>query len=151
MQLPASLGKTFITHPLWEDKLNGTEIISWSHWSVYYAKGKCDIHYKYQEKVNKLFEQLVTNVWVLMKDCNNANSEEMIRGWLVFGIRSSRVRKKLQNFSSDLMLENKIAQTQLKTIARSNSGACKLTVYAISSFQRKMCLKMCKDKTRNLI
>lgn len=65
-----------------------------------------------------------------MKDCSYANSEEMIRDHIVFGIQLPRVREKLLKVGSDLTLEKAIdiarshemAQAQLKTIASSSTG-----------------------------
>ncbi|XP_024117609.1 uncharacterized protein K02A2.6 [Oryzias melastigma] len=84
--------------------------------------------YKFHEKVqgaSEPFEQFVTDLRLLAKDCNYANSEEMIRDRVVFGIYSPRVREKLLSVGSDLTLEkaidvarsHEIAQAQLKTFA----------------------------------
>lgn len=89
--------------------------------------------YKFHEKVqgaNEPFEQFVTDLRLLVKDCNYASSEEMIRDRIVFGIQSPKVREKLLNVGSDLTLDkaidiarsHEIAQAQLKTIDGSSSS-----------------------------
>lgn len=88
--------------------------------------------YKFNEKVqgqNEPFEQFVTDLRLLAKDCNYANSEEMIRDRVVFGIRSPRVREKLLDAGSELTLDkaidivrsHEIAQEQLRTISGSSN------------------------------
>lgn len=88
--------------------------------------------YKFHEKVqgaSEPFEQFVTDLRLLVKDCNYANSEEMIRDRIVFGIQSPKVREKLLNVGSDLTLDkaidiarsHEIAQAQMKTIDGSSS------------------------------
>lgn len=100
--------------------------------------------YRFHEKVqgaSEPFEQFVTDLKLLVQDCNYANSEEMIRDRIVFRIHSPRVREKLLNVGSDLTLEKAVdiarshdmAQAQLKTIASgSGSGPREQTVHAIS-------------------
>ena len=62
-----------------------------------YAMPKTNVifaRYKFHEKiqgVNEPFEQFVTDLRLLVKDCNYANNEEMIRDRIVFGIHSPRV------------------------------------------------------------
>ena len=61
--------------------------------------------YKFHEKVqgiNEPFEQCMTDLRLLMKDCNYANSEELIQDRVVFGIHSPRVREKLLSVGSEL-------------------------------------------------
>lgn len=100
--------------------------------------------YKFNEKVqgqNEPFEQFVTDLRLLVKDCNYANSEEMIRDRIVFGIRSPRVREKLLDAGSDLTLDkaidivrsHEIAQEQLKTISGGNGEQ---SVHAVSRRQQ---------------
>lgn len=68
------------------------------------------IRYKFHEKVQGVsepFEQFVTDLSLLVKDCNYANSEE-IRDCVVFRIHLPIVREKLLNVGSDLTLDKAI-------------------------------------------
>ena len=59
--------------------------------------------YKFHEKVqgaSESFEQFVTELRLLVKDCDYANNDEMVRDCIVFGIHSPRVREKLLNVGS---------------------------------------------------
>ena len=110
-----------------------------------YAMPKTNVifaRYKFHEKiqgVNEPFEQFVTDLRLLVKDCNYANSEEMIRDRIVFGIHSPGVREKLLNVGSNLTLDkaidiarsHELAQAQLKTIAGGYNGPHEQTVHAI--------------------
>lgn len=98
--------------------------------------------YKFHEKVQtagETFEQFVTELRLLAKDCAYADTEEMVRDRIVIGIHSPRVREKLLNVGSDLTLDKAIdiarshemAQAQLRTIAN-------LTVLARSNERRML-------------
>lgn len=114
--------------------------------------------YKFHEKVqgaNEPFEQFLTDLRLLVKDCNYANNEEMVRDRVVFGIHSPKVREKLLNVGSDLTLDRAIdivrshdmAQAQLKTIASGSSGLQEQTVHAIGRhYSRKTAWKTRQDK-----
>ena len=89
--------------------------------------------YKFHEKTqgaSEPFEQFVTELRLLAKDCGYANSEEMIRDRVVFGVHSHKVREKLLNVGSDLTLDKaidiarsyEIARVQLQTIDGRNSS-----------------------------
>lgn len=100
--------------------------------------------YKFNERVqglNEPFEQFVTDLKLLVKDCNYANSEEMVRDRIVFGIHSPRVREKLLSVGSDLTLDkaidiarsHEVALAQLKTISGGgNSSPNEPSVHAVS-------------------
>ncbi|XP_073722699.1 uncharacterized protein [Misgurnus anguillicaudatus] len=86
--------------------------------------------YKFHERIQgatETFEQFVTELRLLVKDCAYADSEEMVRDRIVFGIHSPRVREKLLSVGSELTLDkamdiarsHEIAQAQLKTFANS--------------------------------
>lgn len=58
--------------------------------------------YRFHERIqgaNESFEQFVTELRLLVKDCAYADSEEMVRDRVVFGIHSPRVREKLLSLS----------------------------------------------------
>ena len=65
---------------------------------------------------------------LLAKDCGYANSKEMIRDRVVFGVDSHKVCEKLLNVGSDLTLDKardiarsyEIERVQLKTIRAAN-------------------------------
>ncbi|XP_069129346.1 uncharacterized protein [Argopecten irradians] len=57
-----------------------------------------------QQSEGETFEQFVTELQVLVKDCNYDNSDEMVRDRIVFGVKNPKVRKKLINIGSDLTL-----------------------------------------------
>jgi hypothetical protein len=86
--------------------------------------------FKFHDKVQgarKSFEQFVTELRLLVKDCDYANKDEMVRDRIVFRIHSPRVREKLLNVGSELMLDKAIdiarsheqAQAQMETISHS--------------------------------
>ncbi len=116
-----------------------------------YVEPKANVifaRYKFHEKVQgerEPFEQFVTDLRLLIKDCSYANSDEMIRDRIVFGIHSPKVREKLLNVGSELTLEkaidvarsHELAQAQLKTIASSMSTSCEHAVHAISGHTSK--------------
>ncbi|VDI15831.1 Hypothetical predicted protein [Mytilus galloprovincialis] len=54
--------------------------------------------YKFQcrlQKTNETCEEFVTDLKVLVKDCQYANPDRMVRDRIVFGTKSSKVREKL--------------------------------------------------------
>ncbi|RXN35724.1 Retrovirus-related Pol polyprotein from transposon 412 [Labeo rohita] len=116
-----------------------------------YVEPKANVifaHYKFHEKVQgecEPFQQFVTDLRLLVKDCNYANSDEMIQERIVFGIYSPKVREKLLNMGSELTLEkaidvarsHELAQAQLKTIASSMSTSREYAVHAISGHTSK--------------
>ena len=89
--------------------------------------------YKFHEKVqgaSESFEQFVTELCLLVKDCDYANKDEMVRDSIVFGIHSPRVRVNLLNVGSevtdkaiDIARSHELAQAQMKTISRGSSSA----------------------------
>ncbi|KAJ8332643.1 hypothetical protein SKAU_G00424320 [Synaphobranchus kaupii] len=81
--------------------------------------------YKFHEKMQgESFDQFVTELKLLVKDCNYLNSDEMVRDRIVFAINSPRVREKLLSHGPDLTLEktidiarsHELSQHQLKTM-----------------------------------
>ncbi|XP_056891952.1 uncharacterized protein K02A2.6-like isoform X1 [Takifugu flavidus] len=88
--------------------------------------------YMFHQKVQgatEPFEQFVTELRLLVKDCSYNNSEEMVRDRVLFGIYSPKVREKLLSVESDLTLDKAIdiarshgmAQAQLRSFANSGS------------------------------
>ncbi|CAG2216619.1 unnamed protein product [Mytilus edulis] len=83
--------------------------------------------YKFQcrlQKTNETCEEFVTDLKVLVKDCQYANPDRMVRDRIVFGTKSSKVREKLINEGSELTLEKaldiartyELSQRQLQTM-----------------------------------
>lgn len=104
--------------------------------------------YKFHEKVqgeHEPFEEFMTDLRLLVKDCNYANSDEMILDRIVFGIHSPKVRENLLNAGSELTLEkaidvarsHELAQAQLKTIKSNMSTLREYAVHAISGHTSK--------------
>lgn len=100
--------------------------------------------YKFHERVqgaNESFEQFVTELRLLVKDCAYADSEEMVRDRIVFGIHSPRVREKLLSVGSELTLDkamdiarsHEVAQAQLKTFANSACNPRDQVVHAVTA------------------
>lgn len=88
--------------------------------------------YKFHEKVQaegESFDNFVTELKLLVKDCGYANTDEMVRDRIVFAINSAKVKEKLLNYGPDLTLEraidiarsHEIAQGQLKSMAGQHS------------------------------
>ncbi|KAL6455152.1 hypothetical protein MHYP_G00364050 [Metynnis hypsauchen] len=67
--------------------------------------------YKFHEKIqgnSESFDQFMTELRLLAKDCGYPNGDEMVRDRIVFGINSPRIREKLLCYGSGLTLENAI-------------------------------------------
>ncbi|KAI4890019.1 hypothetical protein NFI96_007835 [Prochilodus magdalenae] len=84
--------------------------------------------YKFHEEMQdsgESFEHFVTELKLLVKDCDYANSDEMVRDRIVFATNSPRVREKLLSQGPELTLEkaidiglsHELAQLQLKAMA----------------------------------
>ncbi|KAL1261469.1 hypothetical protein QQF64_006734 [Cirrhinus molitorella] len=68
---------------------------------------KCSYLLLWVQDEREPFEQFVTDLRLLVKDCNYANSDEMIRDRTVFGIHSPKVqdeREPFEQFVTDLRL-----------------------------------------------
>lgn len=87
--------------------------------------------YKFHEKTQdsgESFEHFVTELKLLVKDCDYEKSEEMVRDRIVFGTNSPHVREKLLSQGRTLTLEKAIdiarsyelAQSQLKAMTNDN-------------------------------
>ena len=92
--------------------------------------------YKFHERTQaegEPFENFVTDLKLLAKDCNFAENDKMIRDRIVFGLNSSQIREKLINKGSDLTLEKAIStaqsfemsQQQLKRMEKAEVDAIK--------------------------
>ncbi|CAG2229358.1 unnamed protein product [Mytilus edulis] len=83
--------------------------------------------YKFQcrlQKTNETCEEFVTDLKVLVKDCQYANPDRMVRDTIVLGTKSSKVGEKLINEGLELTLEKaldiartyELSQRQLQTM-----------------------------------
>ena len=80
-------------------------------------------HAKVQES-EETFENFVTELKLLARDCGYQQSEEMVRDQIVFGVKSAKVRARLIQEGSSLTLEKavdigrtmELSEAQLKTM-----------------------------------
>ena len=80
------------------------------------------------QQASESFEQFLTELKLLVKDCGYADPDEMVRDRVVIGCYSSTARDKLIHEGSDLTLEKaidiarkeEISQAQLDTMATEN-------------------------------
>ena len=82
-----------------------------------------------EQGTDEPFEQFVTDLKLLYKECgyNHVVEDEMIRDHIVFGIKSTKVREKLNNEGNDLTLEkcmdiSRTYELSQKQIISMNSG-----------------------------
>ena len=69
--------------------------------------------YKFQSRIQKeteTLDQFVTDLKLLVKDCDYRDSDVIVRDRIVIGIRNSKIREKLINIGNDLTL-NKAEET----------------------------------------
>lgn len=99
--------------------------------------------YKFHEKMqgeHESFEQFVTELKLLVKDCGYPNGEEMVRDRIVFATNSPRVREKLLSQGAELTLEkaidiarsHELAKQQLKIMGNAKDHSHHDTVHAVS-------------------
>ncbi|CAI5681852.1 unnamed protein product [Oreochromis niloticus] len=95
--------------------------------------------YKFHEKMqgeNEAFEQFITELKLLAKDCGYPNTDEMVRDRIVFATNSPHVREKLLSQGAELTLEkaidiarsHELAKQQLRSMGHSRGQE---TVHAI--------------------
>ena len=80
------------------------------------------------QQAGESFEQFLTELKLLVKDCGHADLDEMVRDRVVIGCYSSKAWEKLIHEGSDLTLEKaidiarkeEIWQAQLETMATEN-------------------------------
>ncbi|XP_062603293.1 uncharacterized protein K02A2.6-like [Saccostrea cucullata] len=70
--------------------------------------------YKFNNEVQgtNTFDQFVTKLKLLARDCNFSDAEEMIRDRIVFGIQSEKIREKLINVGEALTLDKAVQIAQ---------------------------------------
>lgn len=88
--------------------------------------------YKFHKKVQaegESFDNLISELILLVKHCGYVNIDKMVKDIIVFAINSPKVKEKLLNYGPDLTLERaidiarsyEIAQGQLKSMAEQHS------------------------------
>lgn len=88
--------------------------------------------YQFQCKVQgpeETAEQFITNLRLLVKNCNYTDADDMVRDRIVFGVKSAKVREKLINEGSELTLEkaidilrlHELSEKQLKTMSEEDT------------------------------
>ena len=102
------------------------------------------------------FEQFVTDLKLLYKEYgyDHTMEDEMIRDHIVFGVKSTKVRKKLTNVDNDLTLEKcmdisrtyELSQKQLKSM---NSDEDPNVLDIRSKFLTKQRLVRKQEKTKS--
>ena len=89
--------------------------------------------YKFHQKVQEegeSFEQFLTDVKLLVKDCGYGDTDEMVRDRVVIGCHATKTREKLVQEGSELTLEKAIdiartdemSKTQLETMANEDAS-----------------------------
>ncbi len=114
---------------------------------TYYAKFEAHVkpknntvfaRYKFQnrkQEPQETFDQFVTDLKLLVIDCEYDKPDEMTRDRLICGITSDKAREKLLNEGSELKLDNaidivhayEVSQTQLRTISGAQASMQKIT------------------------
>ena len=99
--------------------------------------------YKFNEKLqdaSESFDQFVTELKLLVKDCGYTNADEMVQDRIVFGVHSPKVREKLLSHGAELTLDKAIdiarsyelTLAQMKCMVASNSAREQQTVHAVN-------------------
>lgn len=91
------------------------------------------------------FEQFVTELKLLVKDCGYPNSEEMVRDRIVFATNSPYVRDKLLSQGAELTLDkaidiarsHELAKQQLKAIGSTKDHSHHNTVHTVNRKPRR--------------
>lgn len=72
------------------------------------------------------FEQFVTDLQILVKDCQYDKPDEMVRDRIVFGVRNSKVREKFINVGLELTLEKTLELARTYEISKTQSKCMNL-------------------------
>ena len=107
--------------------------------------------YKFQSKVqnpDETFEQFVTELQLLVKDCDYDKSDEMVRDRIVTGVRNSKIRAKLLNEGSTLTLTRTLEVARTHELSHSQCNAMEdKTVNAVKQKTKQSYGKADKQKT----
>ena len=107
--------------------------------------------YKFQSKVqnpDETFEQFVTELQLLVKDCEYDKSDEMVRDRIVTGVRNSKIRAKLLNEGSTLTLTRTLEVARTHELSHSQCSAMEdKTVNVVKQKNKQSYGKADKQKT----
>ena len=107
--------------------------------------------YKFQSKVqnpDETFEQFVTELQLLVKDCEYDKSDEMVRDRIVTGVRNSKIRAKLLNEGSTLTLTRTLEVARTHELSHSQCSAMEdKTVNVVKQKNKQNYGKADKQKT----
>lgn len=99
----------FATWNLEEDDRNKLSV----HYEKFeeYVKPRTNVicnKYRFQTRIQadtETFDQFVTELKLMVRDCNYERHEEMVQDRIVIGVKSHKIREKLINVGSDLTLQ----------------------------------------------
>ena len=86
---------------------------------------------------NRKFEQFVTDLRILIKDCDYQQEDELLRDQIVFTVRSPKIREKLINKGSDLTLEKAIDTARTYELSKQQLKTLNGEDTSINSLRRK--------------
>lgn len=107
-----------------------------------YVKPRTNIiynRYKFHSRIqkeNETFDQFVTEVQLLVKDCNFKETDDMVRDRLVIGIRNSKIREKLINIGSELTLEKTLEIARLHELSAAQAKSMSGEDYKVNTIQK---------------
>ena len=116
--------------------------------------------YKFKNEVqgSRTFDQFVTKLKLLARDCNFKDTDDMIRDRIVFGIQLEKIREKLIIVGEDLTLDKAIqlaqayeySQEQLKLMGQSSTHVQVKTDYTpVCRQERKETSHSAKDESQH--
>jgi hypothetical protein len=117
---------------------------------------KLYVHYKFSQRrqtETETFEHFVTDLRILIKDCEYQQKDEMLRDQIVFTVRSPKIREKPIDEGSDLTLEKAIdiartyelSKQQLKTM---NGEDTSINALSRKPAQRSQPQAICSQKDK---
>ena len=98
-----------------------------------YVKPRSNIvynRYRFSSRIqndDETFDQFVTDLQILVKDCSYDKPDEMVRDRVVFGVRNNKVREKFINIGSDLTLEKTLDIARAYEISKSQTKSMELS------------------------
>ena len=107
--------------------------------------------YKFQSRVqnqDETFEQFVTELQLLVKDCDYDKADEMVRDRIVTGVKNSKIRAKLLNEGSKLTLTKTLEIARTHELSHSQCSAMEdKPVNAVKQKHKSNYSKYDKQKT----
>lgn len=111
-----------------------------------YVKPKTNLvynRYKFQSRIQaegELFEQFVTDLQTLVRDCAYDKPDEMVRDRIVFGVRSNKIREKLICVGSELTYQKTMDIAKSYEITKQQTSKMNISdtsVHAVKSTKPK--------------